>query len=178
MSAILQRVETVAFGTPCFGSESTDSGGGTTCTTNLLFDNETQWSIDEFRITRSVNLGPIGSCPPFYAGPGIYNGGVYPNTVSTTSNIRTVAAAVDCATIGPSQALRFGFNHTLGGPCGVDAQTGNYLCCPGGTAADNYLFFDHYGYGLPANAIVKDVFCPSSFQYISTSPSPSPAPSQ
>lgn len=184
LAASVQRIETLgSLATANFldctgisGSVAIVDGTTVICSTNLEIEGLSSWGLDEFGIFRSTSFGPAGSCPEMLAGPGIFSGGSYPNTVAATASIRTVAASVDCITIGVAAAMRFGFNRTRNGPCTTDAEYGIVLCSPGGKATDNSFYFDSRGRGLAADAIVKDVFCPTSFARQSFSPSPSEVP--
>jgi len=182
MSARAERVETTGdllvtgnLATLCLNEGGVPSFSGTvvTCVTYLSFETmiPSSWDINDFGIYRNKAL--FGVAPSLLAGPGIFNGNAYPNTVAATNGIRTVAAAVDCITVGVAAALRWSFRRTQGGPCRFDTEYQINYCCPGGKAADNAEYFDSNDLQLNEDAIVKDVFCPTTFLRRAT-PTPTP----
>lgn len=183
MSTTVQRVETLGdilvnggILTTCI---TTDGGSailvGTVvnCHVNIPIITMNRWRIEEFGLYRST---AFGLAPDFYVRPAIKDPGVYPNTVAATTGLQCVAAAVDCITVGIAAALRWAFRRENGGPCIFDTEYGFTICSPGGVASDNNIYFNSTNVQLNGDAVVKDVFCPTSFGSQAATPTSTPIP--
>jgi hypothetical protein len=129
------------------------------CFTNLLFETDLHsWVITDFKMFRLTSAGPP---PPFIDGPGVFDGGAHPNTVPGTSDIRTVAASVDCRGLPSSAPLRWGMERSQNGPCHDDTEYGITICSPAGKNLNNANYQDDAGATMANDVVFKDVFCPT-----------------
>lgn len=170
MSTDVQRVEFMEVGQNFAGVTQCQTEGGSPsnfnqavttfyCFKDLPFETDLiNWDINDFKIYRLLTNG---APPPFFAGPGIFNGNEYPNTVPNTNSQRTVAAAVDCRGMPSAAPLRWSMDRSQNGPCFVDTEYGITLCSPSGKSLNNPDYRDINNNVMPSDTVFKDVFCPT-----------------
>jgi len=125
----------------------------------IPFDELNNWNMTEFDIYRRTSLG---TAPPFFVAPGIFPGGTYPNTVSASDGLDTVAAAVDCDGLPPAAPLRWVWEKQIDGICSFVADYHNReICSAQGINRNNDQYQSATGEVMLPYYINYDVFCPS-----------------
>jgi hypothetical protein len=165
MSTRVSRVEPFEFSGANVGACSGEGGTPTPDTQTVWqcviaqdWDDLTNWAIGDFNLYRLISNG---FPPPFLEGPVKAGPGVYPNTVSATSNIEVIAAAVDCTGLPSAAPLRWVENRPTDGPCLFDQEYQITICSAPGKANNNANYQDVNGGILADDSIFKDVFCPT-----------------
>jgi len=140
------------------GGNPTLTVGGYACITFVPFADLTKTSLADFDLYRltSAGLPPVFSEPP-----DIFTSGTFPNTLSSTIGISTVAAAADCTGLASATPLRFVWRKTTGGPCTIYTALNVEVCSSDGVVSNNENYTNRDGDILPFTAISKDVFCPT-----------------
>lgn len=111
------------------------------CFTQIQFSDLLNWNITEFSVYRHENFG---TAPGFFAAPKVTGPGEYPNTVSATSGLTVVAAAVDCNGLPSAAALRWVWEKQFDGICYFSPSYQRILCSKQGVNRNNNKYFDSH----------------------------------